>query len=514
MPPLRHARRPRGRRAHLNVERLADRIAPATLVGSGKVTYQDVDGDTVTVTLSKPLLTAANVNSVFAFDVGTVNGSNAGRQQLRQIALTGIGAPAAGTAVTVSAVRSVVNGGDGFAAVGQVVASGIDLGSVTVDGDLGSVRAGRLNGLTVQSLGLYGATTGVKGGGSTITGRLGFFRVKTDMVGTTVDAGGIGSVYIGGSLIGGPTSIAGTVVASGVISARGDLGPVTIRGDLIGGDARGGPSGQVFARGRLARLTLGGSLLGGLGFNSGLIQAGGDAGIISIAGNVVGASTAASSVRNSGLIEANRIAGLTIGGSLIAGANSGTGTITNSGAVRVADDLGAVLVKGSLIGNPTNPAVISARGQAVPTATADVAIKCLRVLGRVQYAQIIAGVDQSGAAVNADAQIGPVVVGGNWVASSLVAGAVAGGNGLYGDADDAKMTGAGVRDSGSIVSKIVRLTVGGSVLGTFGGADHFGVVAEWIGAVKVGGATLPVFAGTDNDDFAVGPTGDFAVNEI
>ena len=205
----------------------------------------------------------------------------------------------------------------------------------------------------------------------------------------------------------------------------------------------------MFAKGRLARLTLGGSLLGGPGIDSGVIQAGGDAGTISIAGNVAGASAAVSSVHNSGFIEANRIAGLTIGGSLIAGTNAGTGTtIANSGAVRVADDLGVVLVKGSLIGNPTNPAVISARGQAVPTATADLAIKSLRVVGRVQYAQIVAGVDQSGAAANADAQIGPVVVGGNWVASSLVAGAVAGGDGLYGDADDVKMTGGGAGTRG------------------------------------------------------------------
>src|SRR4051794_4974590 len=116
----------------LRLEPLESRDAPATLVGLNKVTYQDADGDNVTVTLSKPLLTAANVNTVFAFDVGTVTGSNAGRQQLRQIALTGIGAPAAGTAVTVTAVRSPVNGGDGFAAVGRVVASGIGLGPVTI----------------------------------------------------------------------------------------------------------------------------------------------------------------------------------------------------------------------------------------------------------------------------------------------------------------------------------------------------------------------------------------------
>ena len=76
------------------------------------------------------------------------------------------------------------------------------------------------------------------------------------------------------------------------------------------------------------------------------------------------------------------------------------------------------------------------------------------------------------------------------------------------------MSGSGVRDAGTIASKVASLTVGGSVLGTFGGTDHFGVVAEWIGAFKVGGAALPVFAGTDNDDFPVGSTGDLTVNEV
>jgi hypothetical protein len=516
---MRHSNSVR-RRPLLRLEPLESRHAPAILVGGARVTYQDADGDAVTVTFSKPILTAANVNTVFTFDSGTVSGSNAARQQLRQIVLGGIGAPAAGAAITVTAVRSAVNGGDGFAAVGQVAAGGIDLGPVIIDGDLGSVRAGDadlatsgLKGLTVQSLGLYGTTTGAKDLRSSIAGRLDFLRVRTDVVGASADADGIGSVLIGGSLIGGRTG-KGTQ-ASGVITSRGDLGPVTIRGDLIGGDAEGSHSGEVFAKGRLARLTLGGSLLGGTGVGSGLIEVDGEAGAISIAGSVIGANaTGTSSVGYSGVILAKRIATLTIGGSLIAGTNAGTGTIANSGAVRVADDLGAVLVKGSLIGSATNPVVISARGQAVPTATADVAIKSLRVLGRVQYAQIVAGVDQSGAAANADAQIGPVVVGGNWVASSLVAGAVPGPDGLYGDADDVKMSGTGVRDAGTITSKIAGLTVGGSALGTFGGTDHFGVVAEWITSFKVGGTTIPVFAGTNNDNFAVGPTGDFSVKEV
>src|SRR5262245_28766999 len=100
----------------LRLEHLERRDAPATLVGLNTVTFQDADGDNATVTLSKPLLSAANVNSVFDFDAGSVNGSNAVKQQLQRIDLTALGAAAKGVSVIVSATPSPANGGDGFAA--------------------------------------------------------------------------------------------------------------------------------------------------------------------------------------------------------------------------------------------------------------------------------------------------------------------------------------------------------------------------------------------------------------
>jgi hypothetical protein len=69
------------------------------------VTYQDADGDTVTFT--KPFLTDANAINVFTFDTGTVDGSNATKQQLRSLNLTGEPAarywtPSAGPTTTAS----------------------------------------------------------------------------------------------------------------------------------------------------------------------------------------------------------------------------------------------------------------------------------------------------------------------------------------------------------------------------------------------------------------------------
>src|SRR5262245_2043101 len=158
--PLRH-------RCVLRLEQMESRDAPATLVNATKLTYQDADGDNVAVTFSKPVLNTGIVNSLFAFDTGLVSGSNAAKQQLQRIDMTVIGAPAAGTSITLTAVHTALNGGDGFAALGHINASGIDLGQVTIDGDLGRIRAGDattttagLKGLTVQSLGRFGTSTG------------------------------------------------------------------------------------------------------------------------------------------------------------------------------------------------------------------------------------------------------------------------------------------------------------------------------------------------------------------
>ncbi len=112
----------------------------ATLVAANKLTYQDADGDNVEVTLSKPVLTAGNVNSIFTFDTGPIAG-NGTKQQLRTINLVGV-AGVAGTTIITKAMRSAANGGDGFAAIGQIDALGIDIGAVTIDGDLGRILAG------------------------------------------------------------------------------------------------------------------------------------------------------------------------------------------------------------------------------------------------------------------------------------------------------------------------------------------------------------------------------------
>ena len=775
--------RPSSRRSFLSFERLEFRDAPAVLVGQNKVTYEDVDGDNVTVTLSKPILDTGNVAAVFTFNNGF---GSSGPQQLESINLSGFGTKVNGVAITTSALRSSANHGDGFAALGEINADGLDLGPVNIDGDLGRIVAGDqdtatsgLKGLTAQSMGRFGTATGALSLNSLVQGKIDFMRIKSDVVKASIDAmggtnGKIGSVFIGGSLIGGtvtqegailsdgdmgPVTIGGNVTGdgffcgvvssggklasvriggnvdgrtgltdaaimsksdmglvtiggklsgegfqsgrvssggklagvtiggsvqggdgqdSGQIFSAGDMGHVAINGNLIGGvgansgevhsehklaslnvggSVRGGDgdssghvlsvgdmgfvtiagdliggskdpnAGEVSAGGKLAgvkvggsvmggegdgsghihsnldtgfitiggnliggkgitsgavasggklagvkiggsveggqgdgsglilsssdtgSVTIGGNLSGGAGLQSGLILIGGhklesvriggsvrggtgtlsggidtgaNVGSITIGGDVVGGSaTGNADLEVSGYIAAQRIASLTLGGSLIAGTNATTGFFNNNGIIHVADDLGTVLIKGSIIGNSTNTAVISARGKAAPTATSDLAIGNLRVLGRVEYGLIWAGADVNGHPMNADAQIGPVSIGGDWIASSIAAGAVPDTTpdvppDFFGDGDDAKMAGGNVRDT-AISSKITSLTIGGQALGTVDNVsanDHYGIVAEEVGAVRIGGTPLVLRAGNGNDNFLIGITNDFSVREI
>ncbi len=334
----------------LRLECLEGRDAPATLVGGNKVTYQDVDGDNVSVTFSKPILSAGNVDSVFG--AGFVNGNNNTKQQLQKIDLTGIGA-AAGTTITLTATRSPTNFGDGFAALGHIDATGIDLGAVTIDGDLGRIRAGDattttsgLKGLTVQSMGRFGTSTGAPDLTTAVQGKLDFLKVKSDVKEAQINVvggvdGKIGSVFIGGSLIGGTGGFSGRIFSSG------DMGFVTIVGDLTG--AGGSNSGEVISDAKLAGVKIGGSVQGGAGTRSGRIVSTGDMGFVTIVGDLVGGSASGgANLSESGSIRAKRIASLTLGGLT----RVGQARAKNSGGSRNS----ATMPRFLDVGEPTRPA--------------------------------------------------------------------------------------------------------------------------------------------------------------
>jgi hypothetical protein len=380
---MRYSAHRRARAARpLHLERLESRQPLATLVDGFTVRFQEPDGDTVLVSLSRPLLTAANAGAAFRFDSGGVDGGD-GRQRLQDIRLTEFGAAASGVNVF-ARVSPTGAAGDGAVAIGQISAEGVDLGSVRIDGSLGRVRSGDANLLTpgLASLSFY--TLGVgnlyadgPAGAdhrSRVQGRINTVR-GIDLRGSLEVRGGaagqIGSIELVGGMIGDDLFESGSVSATGAIGTvavafvqggRGD-GSGTLRAarfqdirvrdparGVLGGD--GTNSGSIFATGSIGTLTINGDLRGGTrgfsgsvragsinrfsaraitggsGPNSGLVDARGTIG--SLAADVVGGAAV-----NSGCVFAARLDSM-VRGDVVGGDAFFSGTVYVSGTLGAA----------------------------------------------------------------------------------------------------------------------------------------------------------------------------------
>ncbi|MCX7422059.1 MAG: hypothetical protein NT013_21305, partial [Planctomycetia bacterium] len=237
---------------------------PATLVNPMTLTYQDLDGDDVTVKFSQPILTTANVNSIFTFSsgAGAVNASNNAQELLTKLNLTSV-TTATPTNITTTAIRSATHGGDGVATLGEINATGKTLGTVILDGDLGRIVALGVKGLTVQSAGRFGAATGATDLNSQIDGNLGALTVKGDFKDVFLSVSGdLGPVAITGSLIGGGNANSGNITGA-------KLNSVVVGGDLVGGI--GTLSAVIKSASTTGIVTVKGSIRGGIGNGSGLV---------------------------------------------------------------------------------------------------------------------------------------------------------------------------------------------------------------------------------------------------
>ena len=427
---------------------------------------------------------------------------------------------------------------NGIPHIGQIFALG-GIGPVKIGGDViggsgidsAGIVAGHGNDASIKigAVSVAGSIFGGAGNGSggiLSAGSLGAVKIGGSLAGGTGDSsasvsangGALTSVTIGGSFIGGGTAVN---ASAGFIFSRGDMGAVVIGGDVLGGVANS--AGRIFSFGKLASVRIGGSLVGGTGDFSGSIASNGALGSVTIAHDLLGGSIPAATLSLFGtgaITSLERIGSITIGGSIISGVDgSGSGDLIQNATIRAGRDIGSLTVRGGLIGNVTpagdSPVIISAVGQAAPGATTDLAIGKISIGGRVERAQIFAGRDLILGPQNADAQIGSVKVGGDWIASSIVAGALnlgadnaTGGTGAnadginYGDAHDVKILGG----NAAIQSRIGSITIAGHVFGTpesFRPDDSFGFVAEQIGALKVAGRTFTLNSGAGNDGFTI-----------
>ena len=528
----------------------------ATGIDLGAVT---IDGDLAKLGAGDATLTTSGVKSLSVVSLGRF-GTTTGAPDV----FTAIQGPLGSLKIAHDMVGGVSAGVVGSAKVGGSMLGSLfgsaGLGPVTIGGDFsGYLQAAKLAGVTIG-----GSLLG-KGSGGTInsSGDVGLVKIAGDFraesnTGASINVGGkLAGVSIGRSFIGaigtgaissvgdmGPVkiggdfreetsgggqiycganlasvSIGGSVIGDAPNSAKitsvGNMGPVKIGGDLIGGG--GDNSGQIKSGGKLASVTIRGSILGGEGSFSGHLFSTGDMGAVKIGGDLRGGSPANGGNPlpvGSGYIEGARIASIFIGGSIITGFDFNAGQASSKNAsIRAHDDIGSLTVKGSLVGNSNGddvPVIISARGHRGVSATSktDVAIGKITIGGRVDFAIIEAGYDVDLIGINADAQVGTVTVGSDWISSNLLAGVRDAGDG-FGNSSDVKISGGGVKDNADAsgaISTIASVIIKGHAIGTTAAGDFltFGIEAQQLGTVKVGGATVALRAGAGNDVMSPG----------
>lgn len=312
------------------IEPLEARIAPASLLS-----FTDVDGDHVKITVSKGTLTAGG--NVTLFD------GVSGGKLLQEIDLSD---PSfSGASLTVAVTK--VTGGDGQVVVDDIYGGSNNLTNVTVAGDVGNIDCGSGSGMalkkfTIASLGRFeqrgpgDLVSGISGdaGSVTIKGDLenSYFRV----------AGNLKSITVGGSVIGGDTGDTGEIYAEGTI------GSVVIKHDLRGG--AGTFSGSVGAGVSVDSVTMGGSIYGAKGNDSGIVYgaylAAGTLGKVSVVGSVVGGSgTFSGAIGVSLNALALSLGTVTIGHDLIGGSGPHSGSIQ-----AFAESAQKIVIKGSIRG--------------------------------------------------------------------------------------------------------------------------------------------------------------------
>jgi hypothetical protein len=317
-------------------------------------------------------------------------------------------------------------------------AAGSSSGSVLIEGDATSIRIdGSLRG-----------GTGTDSGALTVDGRIELLDILGGVEG------------------------AGAAFTTGQVAAK-SFGVVNVGGDLVGGPFQGGGTLRALTGG-FDTIGIGGSLYAGN--SGGSIVAATSLGDVAIAGSISGGFA-----MNHSSLAAVSARSITIGGDAFA---NGGG---NNALINLQQSAGAIFIGGDLRGSAVEPAWLlfsSDAGYTTPGFTS------LTIVGSVANALITGGYRADNSPQNGDATLGAVRVLGNWTASSLVAGVRPGGDLDFGSSDDTPIVSATPE-----VSRIAAIVIKGEVLGTLNTGDHFGFVAQSIGAVKIGGVAYTPSAG-------------------
>ncbi|MGB8165974.1 MAG: hypothetical protein WCF18_00680, partial [Chthoniobacteraceae bacterium] len=369
--------------------------------------------------------------------------------------------------------------GNGFTGGGNtLLIRGSILGGAGDDSGHLEVNEGGLGAVTVR-----GRIEGGAGAGS------GFLRVQSAVGGAAL------KVSLGGDIRG------GSQTNSGVVILQGKLKSVSVLGSVIGGGAS--LAGVLEVDDNIGSVFIGGSIVAGTADFTGNVELDDSVGVsVTVRGDIVGGTQQAA-----GRLLADGVKKLTIGGSVIAGPGGGFEQINLQS---VAD----FSIGRNITGTAANPARMIVKGDRTDVGADpnDLLIGKLTIGGNVQFAQILAGFSALNVLQNSDAQIGAVKVGGDWIASDLTASIQTGAGNRFGDANDTFL--AALNDIAAKQSRIASITIGGRVRGTPAGGDHFGFVAQQIGAFKLAGEAITLSAIAPPDVVEVSATGDVTVREV
>jgi hypothetical protein len=540
------------------LEPLESRIAPAS------ITFTDIDNIQVTIKSSKG--SAADLEQVAIL---AAEGTGFELQELRLSDLPDVfqGANISIVKGTLDDIQTVN--------VGFINASGLDLGKVTIDGDLGRILAGDDNSitaaaksLTVGSVGVQGLGTQADGGNliSRFLGRLSSLTVKGDFKdanlavlgidpdpdegSTGIDArGDIGDIFIGGDLIGGAETGAGSIYSKGsvgnikivgsVLGGAGDfsasitsernMGKVEVGGDIRGGSISGTAvsdfSGRIFSAGGMGSVKLSGALRGGDGIQSGNITSGGVLGNVTILQGIFGGTGFSSGAVGTG----GDIGKITVTGGITGGGGQQSGSIVAqgdmkavkiegnvaggsgflSGAIGADRNIASVHIEGSILGGGgrSSGAVGSQGNVGAVTVTGDLkggtfqgagAIGCFGKLGPIS----IGGNLEGGTDINAGVIAAGVSIAGVSIAGSMIGGDLEGEQFSFRTAiiDSPKIgsvtigadiVGGEQSSSAAIYSQVLgNVKVGGDVKGGQGGDSGSIHAQRTMGDVNIGGSMI------------------------
>jgi hypothetical protein len=174
-----------------------------------------------------------------------------------------------GANLSITVKRSAV--GDGQSSIGFIDARGVDLGSVSLSGDLGRIIAGDenrattgLNKLKVTTFGRFGSATQPPNDRSLvseISGEVSRITVQQDITSVEIAALGIDSLFVGGSVYG-TNADAVRISGAGIVGeSRVVLGEIRVIGDVTGAEilAGYGPNRTpVSGLARIGAVTIGG----------------------------------------------------------------------------------------------------------------------------------------------------------------------------------------------------------------------------------------------------------------